>query len=84
MVVPGKEITVALKAPLPWKGIQERDKAMSIRILLADDHAIVRHGLSRAIQQEDDMEVVGQASDGHSTVECPSLVWPTTSMSSSC
>jgi len=42
---------------------------MSIRIVLADDHAIVRHGLSRAIQQEDDMEVVGQASDGHSTVE---------------
>ena len=42
---------------------------MSIRILLADDHAIVRHGLIRAIQQEDDMEVVGQARDGLSTVE---------------
>lgn len=42
---------------------------MSIRIVLADDHAIVRHGLSRAVQHEDDMEVVGQASDGHSTVE---------------
>jgi two-component system response regulator NreC len=42
---------------------------MGIRIVLADDHTIVRHGLSRAIQQEDDMEVVGQASDGHSTVE---------------
>jgi DNA-binding NarL/FixJ family response regulator len=42
---------------------------MSIRIVLADDHAIVRHGLSRAIQQEDDMEVVGQTSNGHSTVE---------------
>jgi len=42
---------------------------MSIRIVLADDHAIVRHGLSRAMQQEDDMEVVGQASDGHTTVE---------------
>jgi DNA-binding NarL/FixJ family response regulator len=42
---------------------------MGIRIVLADDHAIVRQGLSRAFQQEDDMEVVGQASDGHSTVE---------------
>jgi DNA-binding NarL/FixJ family response regulator len=69
MVMPSKEITVALKTLVPWKSTQERDNAMSIRILLADDHAIVRHGLSRAIQQEDDMEVVGQASDGHSTVE---------------
>jgi len=42
---------------------------MSIRIVLADDHAIVRHGLTRAIQQESDMEVIGEASDGHSTVE---------------
>lgn len=42
---------------------------MSIRIVLADDHAIVRHGLSRVIQQEEDMEVVGQARDGLSTVE---------------
>ena len=42
---------------------------MSIRILLVDDHAIVRHGLSRSIQQQEDMEVVGQASDGHAAVE---------------
>jgi DNA-binding NarL/FixJ family response regulator len=42
---------------------------MSIRILIADDHAIVRHGLSRSLQQEPDMEVVGQASEGHKAVE---------------
>jgi two-component system response regulator NreC len=42
---------------------------MSIRIILADDHAIVRHGLSKLIQQEKDMEVIAQAQDGHSTVE---------------
>jgi two-component system response regulator NreC len=42
---------------------------MGIRVLLADDHAIVRHGLGRAIQQESDMEVVGQAEDGHRTVD---------------
>jgi DNA-binding NarL/FixJ family response regulator len=42
---------------------------MSIRILLADDHTIVRQGLSQAIQQEDDMEVVGQAENGLGTVE---------------
>ncbi len=42
---------------------------MSIRIVLADDHAIVRQGLSRAIEQEDDMEVVGQASNGRDTID---------------
>lgn len=42
---------------------------MSIRIILADDHAIVRHGLSRSFQQETDIEVIGQAKDGLSTVE---------------
>jgi DNA-binding NarL/FixJ family response regulator len=42
---------------------------MSIRVILADDHAIVRHGLSKLIQQEKNMEVIAQAQDGHSTVE---------------
>lgn len=42
---------------------------MSIRIILADDHAIVRHGLSRSFQQEEDVEVIAQAKDGRSTVE---------------
>jgi two-component system response regulator NreC len=42
---------------------------MSIRVILADDHTIVRHGLSRLIQQQEDMEVIAQAGDGHSTVE---------------
>ena len=42
---------------------------MSIKVLIVDDHAIVRHGLSRSIQQQEDMEVVGQASDGHLAVE---------------
>ena len=37
---------------------------MAIRILLADDHKIIRDGLSSLLQQEKDMEVVGQAEDG--------------------
>jgi two-component system response regulator NreC len=42
---------------------------MSTRVILADDHTIVRHGLSKLIQQQEDMEVIAQAGDGHSTVE---------------
>lgn len=41
----------------------------NIQVILADDHAIVRHGLSKLIQQQDDMEVIAQTGDGHSTVE---------------
>ena len=36
-----------------------------IRVLLADDHALLRAGLRSLISQESDMEVVGEASDGH-------------------
>jgi DNA-binding NarL/FixJ family response regulator len=42
---------------------------MAIKILLADDHAIVRDGLRRSLQQEEDMEVIGQAKDGLSTIQ---------------
>lgn len=35
-----------------------------IRILIADDHAVVRQGLSQICDAEADMQVVGQAADG--------------------
>lgn len=35
-----------------------------IRILIADDHAVVRQGLSQICDAEADMQVVGQAPDG--------------------
>jgi NarL family two-component system response regulator LiaR len=41
-----------------------------IRILIADDHAVVRHGLRALITTEPDLELVGEASDG---VEAVSL-----------
>jgi two-component system response regulator NreC len=36
-----------------------------IRVLIADDHAILRAGLTLLINNQPDMEVVGQAADGH-------------------
>jgi DNA-binding NarL/FixJ family response regulator len=35
-----------------------------IRILIADDHAVVREGLARLISDQPDMRVVAQAADG--------------------
>jgi two-component system response regulator NreC len=42
---------------------------MNIKIILADDHTILRQGLSRAFEQESDIKVIGEASDGHSAVD---------------
>ena len=36
----------------------------SIRIVIADDHPIVRQGLATVLGQEEDLEVVGQAENG--------------------
>jgi DNA-binding NarL/FixJ family response regulator len=39
------------------------------RILLADDHAVVRHGLRLVLDAEPDLRVVAEASDGRAAVE---------------
>ncbi|HTO77920.1 MAG TPA: response regulator transcription factor [Thermoanaerobaculia bacterium] len=39
-----------------------------IRIVIADDHPIVRDGLRRLLETEKDFEVVGQASDGREAI----------------
>jgi DNA-binding NarL/FixJ family response regulator len=41
---------------------------MSIRILIADDQAMVRAGFRMILEMQDDMEVVGEAADGAETV----------------
>ena len=37
---------------------------IKLRILLADDHAVVREGLKALVNAQPDMEVVGEAADG--------------------
>lgn len=39
-----------------------------IRVLIADDHAVLRAGLRILINTQPDMEVVGEAADGHEAV----------------
>jgi DNA-binding NarL/FixJ family response regulator len=40
-----------------------------IRVFLADDQALVRSGFRMLIEAEDDLQVVGEAADGASTIE---------------
>ena len=41
---------------------------MTIRVLIADDEALVRRGFDLILSSEEDIEVVGQASDGNQAV----------------
>lgn len=40
-----------------------------IRVLLADDHPIVRDGLRKLLSLEDDIDVIGEAGDGRQVLE---------------
>jgi NarL family two-component system response regulator LiaR len=39
-----------------------------IRVMIADDHAVVREGTRRMLEQEEDIEVVGEAADGEEAI----------------
>lgn len=45
------------------------DIASPIRVLLVDDHQVVRRGLRTFLEVQDDIEVVGEAADGAAAVE---------------
>jgi len=40
-----------------------------IRVLVADDHPVVQHGLITMLELEDDIAVIGRAADGEEAVE---------------
>jgi len=47
-----------------------------IRILLADDHAMVRQGFRMILAAQSDMEIVGEAGNGRETVELAEQLHP--------
>jgi len=47
-----------------------------IKILLADDHALVRQGFRMILEAQSDMEIVGQASNGREAVELGEKLHP--------
>src|ERR1700736_1312304 len=52
----------------PYQNPVEGRRAM-IRIIIADDHPIVRDGLRKLLKLEDDFEVVGEAADGREVLD---------------
>jgi two-component system NarL family response regulator len=58
---------------------QKQRRDGKIRVLIADDHPVVREGLSAFINRSRDMKVIGEAADGHQAVQlffryCPDVL----------
>ena len=49
----------------------------TIRVLVVDDHAMIRHGLRCTLEMYPSIEVVGEASDGSEVLACIEKVQPT-------
>ncbi len=49
---------------------------MTIRVLLADDHGVVRKGVRDFLEEEPDLNVVGEASDGAQAVDMALALQP--------
>ena len=47
-----------------------------IRVVIADDHNLVRQGIRAILEKADDLEVVGEAEDGMEAVELAQSTLP--------
>ena len=65
--LPLKPLRAANPPPAPEEKSETADEdgvEKKIRVLLVDDHAVLRQGLASLLQEESDMDVVGEAADG--------------------
>ena len=51
------------------RGTGQAEKSEGLRVLICDDHALFRRGLEMVLENEPDIEVVGEATDGIQAVE---------------
>lgn len=56
--------------------VADQEPTRKIRVLICDDHDLIRQSLRSVIDNEDDMEVVGEAADGEEAVESASTLRP--------
>jgi two-component system, NarL family, response regulator len=47
----------------------DQNHTQSIRILLADDHAVMRQGLSALLRRQEGLTIVAEASNGHEVID---------------
>jgi len=83
MTVPLVEKKTAEKTPTPVAEKDPLEKTVSasspkdkIRVLIADDHGVVRQGLSAFLGMESDIEIAGEATDGEKAVHLARKIIP--------
>jgi DNA-binding NarL/FixJ family response regulator len=54
----------------------QSDNSPRVRVLLVDDHKIVREGLALLLSEQADIEVIGQAGNGREAVDMASRLTP--------
>jgi len=54
----------------------EKKTEKKITVLLVDDHSLVRRGFRRMLEDESDMEVVGEAGDGEESIKLARQLHP--------
>jgi two-component system, NarL family, response regulator LiaR len=52
------------------------DRQSKIKVLIVDDHEVVRQGLRTFLELHDDIEIIGEAEDGNQAVEMVRLLRP--------
>src|ERR1700733_5415066 len=61
---------------IKFMGLEELPASAKVRVLIAEDQALVRRGTSVLLSMEPDMEVVGEACDGIEAVEMAQRLAP--------
>jgi len=60
---------------IPRGGLRH-DLVMTIRVVIVDDHAMIRSGLRALLDAQDDIEVVGEAEDGDAAIVAAAKLHP--------
>jgi CheY-like chemotaxis protein len=60
----------------PAEASVERAPAAAFRVVFADDHQVIRRGLVAMVRGQPNLQVVGEASDGHEAVEMARALRP--------
>ena len=81
IVVPcGKRPSGRVSAPSasdgPASTVRQEANDGRVRVLLVDDHKVLREGLAGLLEQQNDIRVVGQASDGEQALEAIAQLHP--------